>query len=145
MKTNKEAAQRIADATVDAYSRDRYTDAGWAKIIKNLLLQGFNEAEARWVLESKHMCWAADRATGNRILGQNHNFNAYVMGHCGSFANLLAEARRSMIPTGADLAGSCEGEQIAQALDLLRVAANGGSIQNSAKLFLAEIAKRAGR
>ena len=128
MKANE--AKRIAELTQDAYSRDRYSDAGWLGIIRTFLAAGASEAEIRWVLESKHMRWAADDAN-RRHSTTLADFRAYAEKRRGKegtgFDGLLgaarkelgtADAKASFNQTGADLAGACEGEQIADLIDL---------------------------
>ncbi len=127
-KTNE--AKRIAENTVDAYSRGRYTDAGWRRIAQGLLDAGATAAEAEWVLNSKHMRWAADDANRNHS-ATSADFLAYANKRKGKegtgLAGLVLAARRELgVPadapqTGADLAGACEGEQIA---DLINLALN---------------------
>ncbi len=89
-KTN---AKQIADATIDAYSRNRFSDAGWLGIIRALLAAGATEAEARWVLESKHTRWAADAASRNQG-ATAANFLAYANSpHVGNVEKLVLAAR----------------------------------------------------
>lgn len=148
MTTSLEAA-RIATKAEDAYSRDRYTTAGWMQTAKRLATEGFAADEIDWVLRSKHMRWAGDAANRNHAVTAA-DFANYVLVHLvGGWTRLRDDARKALNAetrakkTGAYLAGACEGEHIAMALDLLRVAANGGSIQNSAAILLAEIEGRA--
>jgi hypothetical protein len=160
MNTNE--AKRIADKTVDAYSRGRYTDAGWLGIAKRLLEEGAAPAEAEWVLESKHTRWAADNA--NRAHHTTAaDFAKYVVTRIGGtlpWQTLLTEARKDLArqnppapagKSGADLAGACEGEQIADLIELARMVALGQAetipgaarLKTRAKAIIAEIEARA--
>lgn len=149
MTTNLEAA-RIATKAEDAFSREKYTTAGWIGIAKRLAVEGASPAEIEWVLRSKHMRWAAD-FSNRRSNVTLFDFASYVerpgglKKNGGSWAILVAEARKetTQVLSGADLAGACEGEQIAEALDLLREAAAGKSIQARAFRLLQEIENRA--
>src|SRR5690349_20283787 len=127
-KTNE--AKRIAENTVEAYSRGRYTDAGWKRIAQALLDAGATAAEAEWVLNSKHMRWAADDANRSHS-ATAADFLAYANKRKGKegtgLAGLVLAARKELglvdvktgFPqTGADLAGACEGEQIADLINL---------------------------
>ncbi len=51
-------ASKIAGATRDAYSHDRY--ANWTAVATKLLAFGCNEEETEWVMRSKWMRYAAD-------------------------------------------------------------------------------------
>lgn len=53
-----EQAVRLAEATSDAYSVDRY--ANWSAVVEMLLGRGFTEREAEAILRSKWTRWAAD-------------------------------------------------------------------------------------
>jgi hypothetical protein len=145
--TTKNVADKIAARTHDAYSRPRFSDAGWLGVVQALLDQGATAAEAEWVLNSKHMRWAADSASRN-YGATLKDFLAYANSpHVGSVLKLVLAARYELKPKpatldGATLAGACEGEQIAQMIDLLRQAARGGNIQNSATILIAEIERR---
>lgn len=137
--------QKIAAATQDAYSRNRYTDAAWTRIAGLLLTQGFNPEEAAWVLNSKHMRWAADAANRSHSATAN-DFVAYASGLVTNdhgrktgFASLLIEARKDLTPkplatTGADLAGACEGEDVAELIDFVRKVRSTGRVADAAAL-----------
>lgn len=153
-------AKQVAVATRDAYSINRYTWTGWNRIAQMLLDAGFTAAEARWVLESKHTRWAADHAS-KRTGANEIDFNDYVIATNGakSWRHLLAACRKEMdIPaaartmTGADLAGACEGEQIADLINLARATDTYFSkvfgnpnheLAKRARLILADIEARA--
>lgn len=125
-------AARIATKAEDAYSRDRYTTAGWIGAAKLMAAEGFEPAEIDWVLRSKHMRWAGDAANRNHAVTLA-NFANYIDHHltptaadASGMARLRREAanainqetrRRS---TGAFLAGACEGEDIADLIDFAR-------------------------
>lgn len=55
----KALAETIAEITSDAYSFDRYTS--WVGVAEALLKMGYTEREARGIMRSKWMRWAADR------------------------------------------------------------------------------------
>lgn len=148
----KAMVKRIADKTVDAYSRARYTDAGWSRIISRLADEGASEAEIIWVLESKHMRWGADAANRSHS-ATSADFHAYVTSpHVGSYAKLIQTARIELakgnpvhgIATakiGADLAGNCEGEDIADLIDFVNAHAATGN--KRAAEIIARIKSRA--
>lgn len=124
---NATQATLIAMTTAEAYSRNRYTDTGWMRIAQALLDAGATQAEAEWVLNSKHMRWAADDA--NRLnCATSADFLAYANKRKGKqgtgIAGLVLAARKELAVaatlTGADLAGACEGEQIADLIDFAR-------------------------
>ena len=56
---NKKIIQALMDATVDSYSRGRYGEGKWRKSIVQLLIH-FTPNQVQWILDSKHMRWAAD-------------------------------------------------------------------------------------
>ena len=137
--TLTDIANRAALAAEDSYSRDRYADVAWRKIAKALIVAGASEAEATWILKSKHMRWAADQAnkrTGCTALDFS-NYAAKQKRVVGDgLAGLIEKARRELgtvdtrtgfILNGAELAGACEGEQIAEALDIILAALNQGA------------------
>jgi hypothetical protein len=150
MKTNTPLAATLVLATQDAYSKSRYTDAAWLRITKQLLQDGLTEAEVEWILRSKHMRWAADAANRDHSVTAN-DFAHYLVNYRGGLAAILAEARKEQAQsapapagkTGADLAGFCEGEQIAALIDLVRSASQGNQIKNRATRLIAEIELRA--
>lgn len=126
----KNQISQIAENTVDAYSRNRYTDAGWRRIAAALVEAGATAAEAEWVLNSKHMRWAADDANRSHS-ATSADFLAYANKRKGKegagLAGLVLAARKELgvvdaktgFPqTGADLAGACEGDQIADLINL---------------------------
>lgn len=89
----KSETQRIAELTQDAYSRPRYTDAGWTGIIRDLAAAGATEAEIRWILESKHTRWAADAANRNHS-ATAADFQRYAFSpHVGSYEKLIRTAQ----------------------------------------------------
>lgn len=53
--------KKIMDATVKAYSRERYGEVAWRKNIKSLLEKGFSVKDIIWIMESKYPRWARDR------------------------------------------------------------------------------------
>lgn len=53
-----ERARIVADASADAYSRDRY--ATWLGVARMLLARGYSNREAEAVMRSKWTRWAAD-------------------------------------------------------------------------------------
>jgi len=128
MTTNQTAtAKQIAAATEDAYSCSRYTPAAWIGIARALLEAGADADEAHWVLMSKHTRWAADGASRNHGTTLADFLNYVKSGHVGSLEKLIAAARRELKPAaapasldGAYLAGACEGEDIADLIDLAR-------------------------
>jgi hypothetical protein len=125
-------ARQIADETKEAYSRWRYTDAGWRGVIRALLAAGAEEDEVRWILASKHMRWAADSA--NREHGVTSiNFINYVNRYLGSVEGFVLTVRYDLAQQnlearkgkpGAELAGFAEGEDIAALIDLARTIAH---------------------
>lgn len=143
-KITKAEAKQIAEH-VDAYSRDRYTDAAWLRIAARLAEFGFTAREITWTLTSKHMRWAADCANRNHS-ATAADFLAYVehsMSGLHGLAGLQAAARKETA-TGADLAGACEGEEIADLITLAQMAAKGTlGIQARAREILARIQARA--
>lgn len=146
-KIDLNEAKRIAEATHDAYSRNRYTDVAWLQIARRLLTEGASPAEARWVLESKNMRWAADYANRNHSATAADFFAYIVSNKAGTFPwqTLIAEARKETKVTGSDLAGACEGEDIADLIDLARMVNNGVTgprIQQIAGSLLARIEGR---
>jgi len=151
--TNQEAKQ-VAKETAEAYSRERYTDAGWAQIAIRLATEGAEVEEIRWILKSKHMRWAADAANRNHSVTAA-DFNNYVTVHCqGGYERLLRDARKEtgketrQAITGADLAGDCEGEDIADLIDLARTLRNIGgpsAINLRASAILSRIEARRNR
>ena len=153
----RDEVKALADHTRDAHSRDRYTDAGWVQIIKRLDTEGFTLAQVEWVLFSKHMRWAGDAANRNHGVTAA-DFANYVNVHLvGGFGRLLGDCLKENQPTtetrraltGADLAGACEGEQVADLIDLAQKVAKGGNMMDfcnmsrRAQAILAEIERRA--
>lgn len=53
-----ERARIVADASADAYSRDRY--ASWLGVARMLIARGYSNREAEAILRSKWTRWAAD-------------------------------------------------------------------------------------
>src|SRR5215471_1417222 len=126
MTNQTAAAKQIAAATQDAYSCSRYTPAAWIGIARALLEAGADADEAHWVLMSKHTRWAADSASRNHSATLADFLNYAKSGHVGSLEKLIAAARHELKPAapapasldGAYLAGACEGEDIADLIDL---------------------------
>ena len=142
------ATTQVVAAAEGAYSQDRYTAFAWTRIARFLLHEGATQAEAEWVLRSKHMRWASDNA--NRSSHTTYvDFLKYLAApRVGGVEALLADARKDLAPakmTGADLAGFCEGEQIADLIDLARRAANGDDVKMDAKILMSGILARAKR
>lgn len=128
-KTTTEQAKQAANGARDAYSHDRYTIAGWMQIALRLAAEGANPAEIDWVLRSKHMRWAADMANRSYSVTAADFANYVVTRHDhGTFPwqTLLKEVREDLNKqtpkgkTGADLAGDCSGEDIADLINLAR-------------------------
>lgn len=121
----KVLAKQVAARTQDAYSRDWYTDAGWLGVARRLAEEGLNATEIEWVLRSKHMRWAADYVSRSHSV-RAADFIAYTLEN-GGFEKLARDVRNNAkhdLPatpaSGADLAGACEGEDIAELIDLAR-------------------------
>lgn len=55
---NKDAAEKLAERTADAYSADRY--ASWVSVCRLLLKRGYTERQAEAILRSKWTRWASD-------------------------------------------------------------------------------------
>lgn len=155
MVTKLDAA-RIATKAEDAYSRDRYTTAGWIGTAKRLAAEGFDPAEIDWVLRSKHMRWAGDAANRNQAVTAA-DFAGYVERHlvpAAGDANGWARLRREAATeinketryktSGAYLAGACDGEQVADLIDTLRRVEKYCPIheQDAIRKLLAEIERR---
>jgi hypothetical protein len=142
-------------ATFDAYSQDRYTSAAWVQIAARLITEGFSDAEVRWVMESKYTRWAADAANKPREATAADFANYVTSPHLGSFEKLHRVTQREVIPPatqdGAELAGNCEGEQIAALIDLVKLVAEGkardpfyaAGLVTRAQALIAEIKGRA--
>lgn len=146
---SNEQIKKIADETHEAFSRSRYTDAGWAGIIKRLAREGASEAEIVWILRSKHMRWAADEANREHS-ATAADFARYVVTRIKGtlpWQELIEEAREELTPkTGANLAGACEGEDIAELIDLARMVGNGVTgpkVRQIASSLVARIQARA--
>lgn len=129
-KTTKAQWEAAAIGARDAYSWNRYTDAGWMQIAKRLADEGASPAEIDWTLRSKHMRWAADHANRSHSVTAA-DFADYVhytfqRKPAEPWQALLIEVRKDLAKhapkpaTGADLAGACEGEQIAALIDFAR-------------------------
>lgn len=127
--TTQQAKQLVG--TFNAYSQDRYSEAGWVQIARRLLTEGASEAEVRWIMESKYMRWAAD-AANRRHSATAAEFASYVVRTFKvtlPWQALIAKARKETAPTpvshdGAYLACACTGDDIAAMIDLLRKVAN---------------------
>lgn len=149
-------AKQIAERTSDAHSRDRYTDAAWFQIAKRLATEGADADAIEWILRSKYMRWAADASN------RSHSTTA------ADFASYVVTSQKSTFPwqaliaiaskdlgvatepivelTGADLAGACEGEDIAELIDLaisLRKGGNVTRLQQAAAAIVIRITGRA--
>jgi hypothetical protein len=135
-------AKEIA-RTVDAYSRGRFTNVGWERIAARLAANGFTPEGITWVLTSKHMRWAADHARRDHSATAD-DFAVYVNAPESRLGwdKLKFEAQGTPVPapkTGADLAGNCEGEDIAELIDLARAVSLGKD--QTAKAALAILAR----
>lgn len=86
--TTTAIARKVALATQDAYSYDRYGANAWLATAKWLAKQGLTERQIEAMLRSKHTRWAMD-AAGDKNKGTA--FSAYVENSRG-WLNLAAEA-----------------------------------------------------
>lgn len=140
----REQARVIAGRAADgAYYHSAYTPTGWVGVATFLADRGFDEAEIEWTLWSKHMRWAADSANRSAYVTAS-NFKNYATrygldrlredarkGLGKELGPGLAKVGREILnlaltnQTGADLAGACEGEQIATLIDLVQMVALG--------------------
>lgn len=129
-------ANKIADRTYEgAFSAERYGRTEWRKAARLMADRGFAAEQIEAVLKSKWMRWAADAAGTSR--GKADHLAAYLNKNVrtlnddlvllveGTFDTATALRMPRPIPeprvaTGADLAGSCEGEDIADLIDLAR-------------------------
>ncbi len=89
--TTTAIARKVALATQDAYSYDRYGSNAWLATAKWMAKQGLNEQEIEAMLRSKHTRWAMD-AAGDK--GKSKAFENYAASatNCGWF-NLKVEAK----------------------------------------------------
>ena len=83
----------LFELTADAYSRDRYTDAGWRGSIQKMARAGYSSRQIEAVLRSKHMRWAADNA-GRNGSTTAANFEAYWTKTYGGFNTPRAARNR---------------------------------------------------
>jgi hypothetical protein len=114
--------------TSGAYSFDRYGVTEWRRAIRMMDARGFTEMQITAVLYSKWMRWAADAANHER--GRATDLERYLDVHVGGrIYKQIAElapgepteqiiSRAKPTPSGADLAGFCEGEDIADLINL---------------------------
>lgn len=138
---NEKAAAAVAARTADAYSADRY-GAEWPKVAAALLRDGWTPRQAEAIMRSKWARWAADAGTPTAaaLLVYVRKLGAQ---RTAAVNHLVATTPQTM--AGADLAGACEGEHIAEALDLLVAVSDGLDpvlAQNRARTLLAEIRGR---
>lgn len=129
-KINAAEINRIAEATQDAYSYDRYTRPGWVGAARKMAAAGYNAQQVEAVLRSKHMRWASD-AAGRSGFTTAADFAKYWEGEFGGFNTPKAAQEVESLtgqkiptqpePTGADLAEFAEGEEIADMIDLAKM------------------------
>jgi hypothetical protein len=60
MEYNLNEISDILELTQEAYSRGRYGEEAWKVAAQNLVNDGYESAEAIWILNSKYTRWAAD-------------------------------------------------------------------------------------
>jgi hypothetical protein len=169
---SKPKATAIANATTDAYSFDRYGLTEWRKAARMMAARGFSERQIAVVLRSKWMRWAADAASKAKN-ATAADLERYFDVHLGSrlpkhLADLVFEETGiheitdgiilgvSQVPqNGADLAGACTGEDIADLIDFAKAVRDDASkvsaadckialdvLRDRAKVILARIQDR---
>lgn len=152
----------LADRTEDAYSFPTYGQREWRRAIRLLLDRGYNDRGIEAILRSKMTRWAADArpanakprgddvilyidnprnkvtaATITRLAQETFNDDGTDIG-----TPTFPKAKRT---EGADLAGDCEGEDVADLIDLALMAAGGAhsiDLAARAKAILARIEAR---
>lgn len=135
--TNREA-EDVAFTTRDARSHDRYGRGAWVMTAKRLAQRGYDRQQIEAVLRSKIMRWAGDasgktKPTSADVLtylddprnGGAAEIERITQDTFGDkrlhpVARGLAGLLNDTPKTGADLAGFCEGEDIADLIDLAR-------------------------
>lgn len=159
--SNNESA-KIAEAATDAFYYGRYGLHEWKKAARFMALQGYDSQQIEAVLRSN---WpglaanAADRgdfgATAGdltRWISESHaNGKGGVAARVEALAQEFASTRRfpesfrGLIQvasvqtlTGADLAGYCEGEDIAELIDLARYLIGQGGNRDAASIYRAK-------
>jgi len=112
----------LADKTADAYSHDRYGRTEWRKAIRLLGVRGHGAREIEAILRSKWTRWAADGSDRpEKPRAQDLiRFMDEPRNRCSatSIAELVATTFPEAPTTGDELAGACEGEDIAVLIDL---------------------------
>lgn len=151
----------LASRTDDAYSFSTYGEREWIRAIRLLADRGYNERAIEAILRSKYTRWAADARTTN-AKPRGEDVLIFIMDPRNKVtrADVITLAQMTFndnsidignpegprVPTGDDLAGACEGEDIAALIDLARMVNNGVTgprIQQIAGSLLARIEERA--
>lgn len=149
-KVSTVKANRIADET-NGWSKERYGKAEWRTAARLMASRGFSERQIAVVLDSKWMRWAADAANRQATGAKGRDLIEWIEKHLGGrfykqLADLVFEVTGEhestdeisttvfmQTPTGADLAGACEGEDIAALIDFaIEIAKSGTPIQRTA-------------
>jgi hypothetical protein len=141
----------LLDRTRDAYSFDTYGESGWRGAIAMLVRRGYDDRQIEAILRSKWTRWAGDMS--NKPHGRNNGADLarFLDTAKGTTAKDVDELvigtfgalHDDKTLTGADLAGHCEGEQIAALIDLARATVRAAETRPGLSTALADLGKSA--